>query len=167
MDDGTAWASMLALSGEIGIGIAGFSGVIVALTVSSSQKWHAGRRITLNMLLVSSGVAVFFSLLPFFLFEIGVTEPVVWTIASGLFALVSGGILVFRIVSQRSLRTMNYLRLSITLFNIGLCVVNVFAWQVSWPFLAVVYWQLFVSFQIFTNLLTGSRGMLAAPDSAE
>jgi hypothetical protein len=155
------WNSMLALAGEIGIGIAGFSSVIVALGLAVDEKWHLATRTHLNMLLISSGYAIFFSLLPFYLLEVGLDLPTMWASCSALVFVSFSATVLFRVIKQK--RALVFWRafpgLSMALVNVVLSALNVLLWQAAWPLLTAVYWQLIVSFFIFTNLLTNISDM--------
>ena len=160
MENSVYWESMLTLSGEIGIGIAGFSSVIVTLAISGDEEWHFTRRTNLNMLLISSGYAIFFSILPFYLLEVGLDLSITWAVSSGSFFLIASGTLIYRLVRQsRAFGKSDSWMLLMTLFNLCISATNVFVWQVAWPLLTVVYWQLIISFLIFTSLLIGIGGM--------
>jgi hypothetical protein len=155
------WNSMLTLAGEIGIGIAGFSSVIVALALAGDEDWRFSKRTNLNMLLVSSGTAIFFSLLPFYLLEIGFSLPNTWAIGSGLYFVFASGILMYRVIRQsRALDIRSSWPSGVVL---GICLVlsaaNAVVWKLSWPFLTIVYWQLLIAFLIFGKLLAGIAGM--------
>ena len=65
------WESALSSAAEIGIGIAGFSGIFAAISRRNFNGWSAAHSVLLDVLLAASVGAIFASLLPFLLFEIG------------------------------------------------------------------------------------------------
>lgn len=73
---------------EVAVGLAGFSGVVVVLGRQPGEftRVEAGR---LVVLLMSSLGALFFALLPFALFPLGLDTSTVWRIAAGLVAILA------------------------------------------------------------------------------
>ena len=68
---------------ELAIGIAGFSGVVVALGSRTGERWSPVTRIRMVLLLSVSLSAAMFSLLPLVLDEAGLTAERAWSISSG------------------------------------------------------------------------------------
>jgi hypothetical protein len=87
---------------EIGVAIAGFSGIVAVVGARSAGQWTPDDRLRLAFLLVCSLTVVFFSLLPFALTALHSPGTVVWRAASGLLAvwLVLANILAFRSVAR-------------------------------------------------------------------
>jgi hypothetical protein len=81
--DGTDALTTIA---EVAVGLAGFSGVVVVLGRQPGQfsRVEAGR---LVVLLLSSFGALFFALMPFALFPLGLNPAAVWRTAGGLVAV--------------------------------------------------------------------------------
>ena len=69
---------MLTLFAELGAGVAGFSGVVVALDSRPVRRWSQRRREGLRSLLQVSAVIVLFSLLPMILGR-RLAEPGLWS----------------------------------------------------------------------------------------
>jgi hypothetical protein len=69
---------VLTLYAELGAGIAGFSGIVVALDTRPVPQWSQHRRAGLRSLLQVSAVIVLFSLLPMILGR-RLAEPGLWT----------------------------------------------------------------------------------------
>ena len=81
-----AWDSALGSVIEVAIGIAGFSGIVAAVGRRRAGRWNPVDQLLLRILLLSSGIAMLFSFLPFTLIDL--MEPdLVWRILSALLAL--------------------------------------------------------------------------------
>jgi hypothetical protein len=76
----------LATFAEIGVAIAGFSGIVAALGRDSYEAWSPSRQRLMTLLLETAGLCVFFSITPLVLGELTVSEPVLWRISAALFA---------------------------------------------------------------------------------
>jgi hypothetical protein len=83
---------------EIGVAIAGFSGVVAVFGARSEGQWTPDDRLRLAFLLTCSMTVVFFSLLPFAMAALHVPAKVVWRAASGLLAiwLILADVIAFR-----------------------------------------------------------------------
>ena len=68
---------------EIGIGLAGFAGIIAAVRQRDVSNWDPDQRVLLQMLFSACAGAIFFSLLPFLLGETGLDREAVWRVGSG------------------------------------------------------------------------------------
>ena len=77
----------LTLTAELSLGIAGFSGVIVALESRSVRSWTPLRRRDLRVLLQLSGLALLFSLMPLLAYPT-FAAPSFWKWALGLYGFV-------------------------------------------------------------------------------
>jgi hypothetical protein len=75
------------LTSELAVGIAGFSGVVVALEGGGVATWPPVRRRSLRILLQLSALALFFSLLPLVAYRT-VGSPYFWRWALGLYGVV-------------------------------------------------------------------------------
>ncbi len=82
-------ASTLEVLAEIAIAIAGFSGVVSALSIRTSQ-WSNLDKIRLRLLLQASFATVLFSLLPLILFSTTLLNPTIWVIASSAWLIYMG-----------------------------------------------------------------------------
>ena len=147
---------------EIGVVIAGFSGVVAVFGTRSEGRWTLDDRLRLALLLVCSMTVVFFSLFPFVLAALHVPTTVVWGTASGLLAvwLVIANILSFR----RLARVRHKFKLASKpwvkwLARIGdAAAVGVLLYNVIWlaeagPLLLALLWLLLQSVIMFTELL--------------
>lgn len=77
----------LILIAEIGVAIAGFSSVFVALNNKAVRHWSIYQRHNLRVLLQVSALAIFFSLFPL-VFSRAVDGPQVWNWALGVYAAI-------------------------------------------------------------------------------
>ena len=69
---------------EVAIGIAGFSGVVVALGSRIGIEWPKSAPVSLSALLLMSISTVFFGFLPLLMLSAAVSEERVWSSASGI-----------------------------------------------------------------------------------
>jgi hypothetical protein len=76
----------LALVAELALGLAGFTGVLVVLG-RQPGRFSAGEAFRLAILLVGSLSALFLSLAPLVLHDLGVAGPALWRTASGFMAV--------------------------------------------------------------------------------
>ena len=74
---------------EIGIAIAGFSGITAAIGSRSFTSWSSAERMQLLSLLETAGLVVFFSLVPQVLHRILENDSLLWTLSNGLYAMSS------------------------------------------------------------------------------
>jgi hypothetical protein len=152
---------------EIGVAIAGFSGVVAVFGARSEGQWTPDDRLRLAFLLACSMTVVFFSLLPFPMTALHVPATVVWRVASGLLAvwLILADILAFRSVARArhrfQLETRPWLK---WLVRIGdAAAVSVLLDNVIWMaeaglLLFALLWLLLQSVIMFTELLGFSVG---------
>ena len=152
------WASMLVVSAEVGIGIAGFAGIFAAVARRTPEHWGATSALTLRVLLSASGAAIFASLLPFVLLEAGLPEGTVWSFASALFGIWTVGVLTVRLREHyRALGTAPppaaITRYAIAAATAVLLVVNAALLHAPWPYRAAVYCNLLLAFLAFVRLL--------------
>ncbi len=87
---------------EVGIALAGFSGVVAILGRRSSGEWSAPDWLRFAMLLALSFGAVLFSLFPTLALALGASEPAAWALSSFMLAafFVTTYILINRRVSR-------------------------------------------------------------------
>ena len=76
----------LATFAEIGVAIAGFSGIVAAIGRDAYETWSPARRRLMSLLLETSGLTVAFSILPLILGELQLSETTLWRASSALFA---------------------------------------------------------------------------------
>lgn len=71
---------------EIAVALAGFTGIVVAFGSRSQGAWHPGDRLRLVFLLEASLTAAAFALLALLAVFSGISEPLAWSLLSGLWA---------------------------------------------------------------------------------
>ena len=155
------WESALTVTAEVGIGIAGFSGLFAAVARRSPENWGGKEQVSLEILLLASGSAIFASLLPFLLLESGINSSACWAIGSALYGSWQGGVLIMRVRQRRSLDTGPLDGESLARYVVGSVVVVLHATnslfiQSPWPYMVGIYFQLLVSFLAFRGLLHGA-----------
>ena len=87
-------ADLLQTLAEVGVAIAGFTGVVVVLGRRARGDWSPPEIQWLHMLLLSSLCVVFFALLPVVLENAGLAPALVWRPSAGFLAVACAGIMV-------------------------------------------------------------------------
>jgi hypothetical protein len=97
-------SDFFALTAQLGLGIAGFSGVIVALESRDLRHWDPVRRRSLRILLQLSGMVVAFSLVPLVAYRVA-DSPEFWKWALGLYGVAhiadAGSFIVYQPAGSR------------------------------------------------------------------
>ena len=149
---------------EVAIAIAGFSGIVSVFGRRSSGHWSPAERTRLVGLLIMSFTAVFFSVVPFVLLSIPVSETACWRFLSLLLSasLAVSAVALLRIVlpllrvpvSERgtSLVISAIFIAGGLLAAVGLAV-NGVAFGLVWPYLAAIIWMLVQAAVIFIRLV--------------
>ena len=153
----------LTLVGELAIGVAGFSGVVAALTRRSADAWRPIDVLRFQMLIRQSVTAAMFAVLPALLLTSGVPDTVTWRIVAGAW-LASIPLLVFRLtLSARNQVSAKPEDTSRALYAVvgaapvasaALELVNLVALAAPWPHLVVLAISLFVAVSLFVRLAT-------------
>ena len=89
---------------EVGIGIAGFSGIVAVLGHRSPGAWTSADRGRMGILLQTSFATVLLSFLPLLLSGIIVEKTLVWSVCSGVYVAYTMTSLVTRWPKVRELR---------------------------------------------------------------
>ena len=154
-------ASTLEVLAEIAIAIAGFSGVVTALSIRTSQ-WSDLDKIRIRMLLQASFATVLFSLLPLVLFSTTLQNPTIWVIASSgwlIYMGVSTIPFVVRAIRKASQGPDSFGRPMVALF-LGIVgsvfvvqVLNVAILRTAWPHLTAMVGGLFGASIAFLRLI--------------
>jgi hypothetical protein len=148
-----AYADALSTLAEVAIGLAGFSGIVSVFGRRSSGHWSPAERTRLIGLLVMSFTAVFFSVVPFVLLSIPVSESTCWR---SLSLLLAASNLVPMVVTLRAVlgelripaskREVSLVMSVIFIAGDLLVVVALSANAVGsgllWPYLAAIVWVL-------------------------
>jgi hypothetical protein len=150
--------SILSGAIEVGVGVAGFTGVIVALASSR------GRKDTLTplfqTLLFVAIATVMFAFLPYLAMQLGLSDSLLWMVCSGVYIIYLPIILLIRfkqsskfsvetpteyIMARRVLSTFGFGMLTIG----ALQVLNLFLFQTHWPYLLLVIFYVFFALSTF------------------
>ena len=152
--------SLLTTYVQVGVAIAGFSGIVVSLGNRGRGEWSYHDRQLLYALLGSSGGCTLVSALPLILASTGLAEPTVWSASSGCSVVLQLGLMVARARSVvRDVDTLARERWLLAGAYAGrvVCVaaqlVNCVWLGVAWPHLATITWHLAVSFIVFVRLV--------------
>jgi len=153
----------LALIGELAIGVAGFSGVVAALTRRSADGWTPIDAVRLQALLaISIGVAMW-AVVPALLLSSGLTGPLLWRAVSGAWLLITAFSVYFQLRRARTMLADNREDVSrglIVFLLLGAPAVfalqgaNVLVVAAAWPHLTALAWGLLVSLALFLRLAT-------------
>jgi hypothetical protein len=150
-------SDFLALTAQLAVGIAGFSGVIVALESRDVRGWPARRRRDLRILLQVSGMALLFSLLPLVSYRL-VERPVFWNWALGIYGaahMIDASTFIVRQPAGARVRPA-YAGLVQGLVQVIVAVWGSRAFAEFWYLLSLV-WQLGGAAMGFVFLIWGSR----------
>ena len=98
-------SDVLTVIAEIGVALAGFSGIVVALRQRSVENWSLPEILRLRFLLYSSALTFLFALLPFGFHHLGASPAVTWSVLSIALAFVLSGAALFTGTVFRRLRT--------------------------------------------------------------
>ena len=154
---------------EVGIAIAGFSGIVVALQ-HRSGGWPEIDKFRFNLLLQVSLVGVFSSLIPILLHLVNPGRTFVWAWSSGLWLAYALPMAVYRV--PRALRTYTanpepwskfmgaYIFTSLTL-QVLLQTTNLVWLREPWPHVLTVLLSLLLASLLFIRLLHGVIGRSA------
>lgn len=140
---------------EIGIGLAGFAGIIAAVRQRDPAAWDPHHRVLLQMLFTASAAAIVFALAPSVLLESGLDERVTWRIGSVSLTVWFIAAPAYRLYQTRQPGvSFSIARVVMILVVplIGLQVANYFM-CVSWPYLVGILGILVNGFATFLDLL--------------
>ena len=98
-------SDVLTVIAEIGVALAGFSGIVVALRQRSVESWSPPEILRLRFLVYSSVLIFLFALLPFAFHHLGAAPAVTWSVSSLALAFVCGGALLLTVTRSRASRT--------------------------------------------------------------
>ena len=150
--------TVLSAATEVGIAIAGFTGIVAAIS-RTRAAWSPQARVYFSILLGMSVAAVAFALLPMLLSIAGTAETTVWTVSSGLY--------VVYVVALSMIRSIQLGRAGIrwqsgpigvtagtSAILVTLQLVNVAFLHEPWPHLVAVVVSLLLAFSFFIYLLS-------------
>jgi hypothetical protein len=150
---------LLTTFAQLGVGLAGFSGIVVVLGSRARGEWSSHERRLLDQLLADSGEVILWSLFPLVLLIAGVGEPTVWLLSSASWALTHSAIFLLgvRAVRQATGSLQNpglIIYAFVAAFAaIAAQIANVAWLRVAWPHVAAVSFNLTLSFLVFVQLL--------------
>jgi hypothetical protein len=150
--------SILSGAIEVGIGIVGFTGVIVALASSRGLKNSWTMRF--QTLLFTAIATVMFSFLPYLVLLFNLDDRVLWMICSGVYVLYLPIIILIRTKQVVRLHVDGnteeiMARLVFGGFGIGMLIIgvlqvlNLVVFQTYWPYLTMVIFYVFFSLSVF------------------
>jgi hypothetical protein len=151
---------------EVGIAIAGFSGIVVALQ-HRSGRWPEIDKVRFSMLLQVSLASVFSSLIPILLHLVNPAKTFVWAWSSGLWLAYALPMAVYRV--PRAITTVRaapepwsrfvgaYVFTSLTL-QILLQTTNLVWLREPWPHVLTILLSLLLASLLFIRLLHGVIG---------
>jgi hypothetical protein len=147
----------LLVFGEIGVALAGFSGITVAIGRRAQGHWDEADRQRLQDLLIASLGAACFAILPIVLTKSGMVDVMALQLCSGVFALY---LLVAAATILRGGR--GKLGLTAWIFMIpmllviamlGLAAAGLLSRVIEFPYYLALFWLLFLSATNFMALL--------------
>ncbi len=158
-------SELLQLIVEASLGLAGFAGIVVAVTHKGTQALPAIQRVNLMNLLATSFGALFISLMALGLMSAGVSSTSVWVVCSGI------GLVTTLFFGVRSVRTVLAVSKSsapairtLLWINIPLGVVcliqiwNVVGLRTFWPTFLMISAFFALGCYSFVRLLFSARG---------
>lgn len=155
-------AATLSVIASIAVAIAGFSGVVVALTGKTTKSFSALERLNLRILLQVSAFALLFSLIPLILHR-ALESATAWRLSMLLYGfvhLVDAGFFTVRSVRLESASTVQRLApaagFAIAIVQITLCFFGTIS-LVEVTYLFVLVWHLAIAGMGFVNLIFASR----------
>lgn len=149
---------LLTTLAQLGVALAGFSGIVVVLGARATGQWSSRERQLLGVLLGTSGSVVLWSILPLLLLAAEVSERRVWLLSSGGWCLPQMAVLVVRGRTVDRDAWAQERGLLMLAFSGGICAValqlaNLIWLGVAWPHLAAVAWHVELSFAVFVRLV--------------
>ncbi len=150
-----AWEALDSIL-EVGIAIAGFSGVVIAF---GRKEWSSRAMFLLPTLLDIAFLTVVLAFIPLILLTTSITQPVVWQIASAATATYVAVVIPYRTVRIKQLfldpsHLGRRLGLIVNILVFGLSLINVFWLHTSWPHLTSLLLMLLLAFGVFSFLVT-------------
>ena len=142
---------------EVGIGIAGFSSIVVAL---SRQVISDEVKLAFLQLWIQSGAVIIFSSLPFLLGAAGMGDHLIYVVSSVAYGTYLTCIFLFTPARKR-FRTHPILMIGL-LFPI-VCFLNAIYLGQAWPYLAVILGGISIAFLSFYQLIKLTWANDAAP----
>lgn len=153
----------LGLMGELAIGVAGFSGIVAALTRRSEGDWRDIDVLRLQMLLRQSIAVAMWAVIPALLLSSGLEGPVLWRVVSGCWLATApvAFVPVLRRARAQLAEKPEDVSPVLAVFAFGTPVAgialqgaNVILFAAAWPHLATLALGLLLSAVLFLRLAT-------------
>jgi hypothetical protein len=150
---------LLTTLAELGVALAGFSGIVVVVGARPAGVWSAREQVALSVLLAASGGVIVWSIVPLLLLTAEVPGRSVWLFSSGSWFVGDIATTVVRIRQfarqpEAMAQGWGFNILSLLGETAALAVQLANLWLgVAWPHLAAVSWHLALSFLVFVRLL--------------
>jgi hypothetical protein len=159
---------LLVTFASMGVALAGFSGIVVALGGHARGEWSSRDRYLLTALLTSSGGSALLSVLPLVLDSAELAEPYIWEVSSAAAVVLQAGLLAIRarrITKDADTRIRERVVL-IAVYGGGVAfmileLANCFRLRTAWPHLSTIVWHLSISFTVFVRLVLPSKNPAA------
>lgn len=138
---------------EVGIGIAGFSGVIIAF---GRGEWSARAMHLLPTLLDLAFVVIVLSFVPMILLSTEIPHALIWKITSALTATYIAVVVPYRLTRMKQLGlapSSRGLGLLMNAFVFGLSLCNLLWLTSEWPHLVALVTMLVLAFGVFSFLV--------------
>ncbi len=140
---------------EVGIAIAGFTGIVIALSKRDANA--DSRALLISILLLTSIASVFFAFLPMLLSVAGLDDSTVWTASSAAFLAYISVVFSYRLRQRGAFPARSRAAVSLggAIFLVGvvLQIPNVFILNSAWPYLVLIVSYVIYSFSVFVTLL--------------
>jgi hypothetical protein len=153
----------LALIAELSIGVAGFSGIVAALSQRSTHDWRQVDVLRFQVLIRQSVAVAMWAVVAALLLSSDISGPLLWRVVSGSWLLIAP-LPIFRLlrrgrakVSENPEDTSRFLLFFITAVPIASALLlgaNVFVIAAPWPYLATLTLGLLVAIVLFVRLAT-------------
>ena len=138
---------------EVGIGIAGFSGVIIAF---GRGQWSSRVMLLLPTLLDLAFVVIVLAFVPMILLSAKIPHALIWQITSGFTAMYIAVIVPYRLARMKQLGLVpsnRGLALLVNAFIFGLSLSNLLWLRSEWPHLVALVSMLVLAFGVFSFLV--------------
>jgi hypothetical protein len=153
-------AELLTIFAELALGVAGFSGVIVAIG-PKQHAWHILDKLRVGSLLVLVIQVVVCALLPLGLYSAKIDTPQIWLFSSLLLFLTSAQwpfrmrLILKSAKSYRGFKspTIFFVLNSMEAIAIVVLILNIFVFQDAWPHVLALGVLLTIAFLTFFELL--------------
>jgi hypothetical protein len=159
---------LLATFASLGVALAGFSGIVVALGGHPRGQWSSRDRYLLSGLLTSSGGSVLLSILPLVLASSQLAERTIWVVSSASAVGLQAGLFAVRLrnISRVAEVWKREPFVLVAAYGGGVAfmmveLVNCIWLRTAWPHVATIGWHLGISFTVFVRLVLPNTNLVA------